>query len=151
DTGGSFTAAGIGNQGTLTFGTTISLGNEEVLTEEGLTAFSGHSTGGNAEFVARSGGNVDFSGSIGPASDHAVSAGSISGVGDYYLGQDQLTVGSNNLSTEVSGVIHDGSIGGGGGTGGSLAKVGTGTLTLSGSNSFTGGTTIHAGILDIAA
>jgi hypothetical protein len=39
-------------------------------------------------------------------------------------------VGLNNLSTEVSGAIVDGEFFGG--TGGSLIKVGTGTLTLSG-------------------
>jgi hypothetical protein len=34
--------------------------------------------------------------------------GSIEGAGTYSLGANQLTVGSNNLSTTVSGVIADG-------------------------------------------
>jgi autotransporter-associated beta strand protein len=54
-----------------------------------------------------------------------------------------LTAGGNNLSTTYSGTIRNGS------GGGSLAltKTGSGTLTLSGSNSYTGGTTVSAGIL----
>ena len=56
-----------------------------------------------------------------------------------------LLVGGNNLSTTVSGVIQDG----GGGTLGSLTKVGTGTLTLTGNNIYMGGTTISAGTLQL--
>ena len=78
-----------------------------------------------------------------------MTAGSIEGGGDYLLGSKQLTVGGNNLSTTVSGSIQDG--GGGGGTGGSLVKVGAGMLTLSGVNTYIGGTTISAGTLAISA
>ena len=60
-----------------------------------------------------------------------------------FLGANRLTVGSNNLSTLFSGAIQDGGFMGG--TGGSLAKIGTGTLTLSGANTYTGGTLISAG------
>jgi autotransporter-associated beta strand protein len=49
------------------------------------------------------------------------------------------------LNTEFSGIIQDS--GEGGGTGGSLYKKGTGTLTLSGANTYTGGTTLSAGTL----
>ena len=48
-----------------------------------------------------------------------------------------LTVGGNGLSTEVSGVIS--------GADGALTKTGAGALTLSGINSYSGGTTITAG------
>jgi autotransporter-associated beta strand protein len=60
-----------------------------------------------------------------------------------------MTVGGNNLSTEVSGTIQDGGAGGGG-TGGSLVKVGAGTLTLSGANTYSGGTTLAGGTLRLA-
>ena len=71
--------------------------------------------------------------------------GSIAGAGLYRIGSKQLTVGTANLSTTVSGIIADG--GAAGGTGGSLVKVGGGTLTLAGANTYTGGTTINEGSL----
>ena len=74
-----------------------------------------------------------------------MTAGSIEGAGSYFLGSKTLTVGSNNLSTEVSGTIADG--GSSGGTGGSLVKVGSGTLTLSGVNTYTGSTIVSTGEL----
>ncbi len=60
---------------------------------------------------------------------------------------NELTVGSNNLSTEVSGTINDGAFCGCAGTGASLVKIGTGTLTLSGLNTYTGPTTVNVGSL----
>jgi autotransporter-associated beta strand protein len=74
-----------------------------------------------------------------------MTAGSIEGQGTYFLGSKALTVGGNNLSTTVSGTISDG--GASGGTGGSLVKVGTGTLTLAGTNTYTGSTAVNAGTL----
>jgi autotransporter-associated beta strand protein len=69
-----------------------------------------------------------------------MTAGSIEGAGTFSLGSNQLTVGSNNLSTEVSGVIS-------GTGGGSLVKTGIGILALSGTNTYTGTTTVNAGAL----
>ena len=74
--------------------------------------------------------------------------GSIEGTGNVFLGARKLTVGSNNFSTTFSGIVQDT----GGiffGTGGSLAKIGTGTLTLSGANIYTGGTTVSGGTLEV--
>jgi hypothetical protein len=53
------------------------------------------------------GGIVDFSGTTGPNNDSKITAGSIEGAGNYYLGSNQLAVGRNNISTKVSGVISD--------------------------------------------
>ena len=50
-----------------------------------------------------------------------------------------LTVGGNGANTTYSGVLS--------GTGSTLTKVGAGTLTLSGANTYTGGTTVSAGTL----
>ena len=84
---------------------------------------------------------MDFSGSTGPVGDRKLSAGSIAGAGSFVLGANELTVGGNNMSTEVSGVIS--------GLLGSLVKVGTGTLTLSGTNTYIGPTTVNAGTLAV--
>ena len=73
--------------------------------------------------------------------------GSIEGEGNVFLGANNLTVGSNNLSTTFSGVIQDG--GQNGGTGGSLTKIGTGTFTLTGANTYTGDTNINRGVLQL--
>ena len=121
-------------------------GNATITAESGaLVVFLDNSTGGNAQLIAKAGGIVDFSGSYGPNNDDKLSVGSIAGAGEFMLGPVQLTVGSNNLSTEVSGAITDGC--GCAGSGGSLVKVGTGTLTLSGTNTYTGATIVDAGKL----
>jgi len=140
--------------GAFDFENSSTAGNAIINTNSGsTTAFFGNSTGGNAQFNTLSGGVVDFSSSKGQGGLNMLSAGSIAGAGDYYLGSNQLTVGSNNLSTTVSGIISN--CAGAGtaceqvaNTGGSLNKVGSGTLTLSGQNTYTGGTTITAGTLN---
>jgi autotransporter-associated beta strand protein len=65
--------------------------------------------------------------------------------GTVFLGANTLTVGSRNLNTIFSGVLQDGGVGGG--TGGSLTKVGTGTLALTGASTYTGTTTVSEGTL----
>lgn len=103
---------------------------------------------GNARIIQNSEKPVDFSVTFGAMGDFRVSAGSIAGTGGYFLGKNQLTVGGNDDSTEVSGVIA--SLGGLiAETGGSLVKAGTGTLTLTGENTYDGGTTVSAGVLQL--
>ena len=67
----------------------------------------------------------------------------INGSGGIQLGAKQLVI--SNADGLISGVIADGGLGGG--TGGSLVKLGTATLELSGQNKFTGSTTINQGTL----
>jgi autotransporter-associated beta strand protein len=67
--------------------------------------------------------------------------GGLSGSRNLDNGGHYLQIGRNNQSTSYSGVLS--------GTGG-LFKRGTGTLTLSGSNSFTGDTYVQSGTLVIA-
>ncbi|MBB6241880.1 autotransporter-associated beta strand repeat-containing protein, partial [Rhodanobacter sp. MP1X3] len=62
------------------------------------------------------------------------------------LGSHALTVGTVD-STMFAGAITDGGIAGG--TAGSLIKIGIGTLALSGANTYTGGTTISGGTLQL--
>jgi autotransporter-associated beta strand protein len=126
--------ATITNNNFLQFANTTTAGNSTITTTSGsLTQFVGNSTAGLARLITD--GTVDFSTNTGPS----ITAGSIEGGGSYSLGSNALTVGGNNLSTTVSGVI--------GGAGGSLIKTGTGILTLSGVNTYTGPTTVNAGAL----
>jgi hypothetical protein len=85
----------------------------------GAIIFSGTSTGGIAQVNVLNSGYLDIS-------DHnrGVTIGSIAGSGNAFLGANRLTVGTNNLDTSFSGVISND------GHGGSLAKVGSGVLTL---------------------
>jgi autotransporter-associated beta strand protein len=58
------------------------------------------------------------------------------------LGANVLTVGDATATHTIAGSIT--------GTGGSVVKVGAGSLTLSGSNGYTGGTTVNQGTLVVA-
>jgi autotransporter-associated beta strand protein len=128
----------VNNQANLFFRNTSSAGDAIIITTAGgLTGFVDSATGGNARFITTAGGAFDIT----SLSSGAMTAGSIEGAGTFSLGSNLLTVGSNNLSTEVSGLIR--------GTGGSLVKVGTGTLTLSGTNSYTGATVVAGGTLSV--
>jgi len=126
----------ITNNGTTSFNASTTAGSSTITTNSGGNVFFfDTSTGGSARFITNAGGSFDMSG----LSSAGMTAGSIEGAGSYVLGAKNLAAGNNNLSTIVSGVIS--------GIGGSLTKVGAGTLTLSGINTYTGATTVNAGTL----
>ncbi|WP_234679595.1 autotransporter domain-containing protein [Bradyrhizobium monzae] len=132
-------SAAITNDGTVTFDGSATAGNATITTDNGATTnFNDTSTGGSAKFVTNAGGTVDISG----LTSGGMTTGSIEGAGSYVLGANTLTTGSLNTSTQVDGVIS--------GTGGGLTKVGTGKLTLTGFNTYTGATTVSAGTLALS-
>src|SRR5271165_6938462 len=115
-----------------------------IVDNNGFVGFVGTSDGAQATIINNAGGEVK----IANLTTGGTSFGSIAGAGTYNLGSKQLTVGSNDDSTTVSGVIEDHFPGGNPDqVGGSLVKVGTGTLTLTGANTYSGGTTIQDGTL----
>jgi len=126
-------------------------GNATITTNNGgVTYFHDNADGGTAQFITAGTGFVDFSGSLGPNGDGRIAAGSIAGSGFYYIGAgNTLVVGGNNLSTEVSGVIADYNPCGCFPGIGNLEKAGTGTLILSGINTYTGTTTVNGGVLQV--
>jgi autotransporter-associated beta strand protein len=140
--------ANITNDGSVSFKGSSSAGFATIHTGGSLAEliFADRSDGGNAQINTDAGGITDFSQSAGPHGDHKLSVGSIEGAGTYLLGGNQLTVGSNDLSKTLSGVIYDG------GLSGSLVKVGLGRFTLANvANTYSGGTTIKQGSLELAA
>ncbi|MEH6953096.1 autotransporter domain-containing protein (plasmid) [Nitrobacter sp. NHB1] len=151
---GTAGSASVTNNSILEFYDSSTAGSASII-NNGTLQFYNTSTAGNASItngaaIAR----IDFSESSGPLNNGQLSAGSIAGNGEFYLGANQLTVGGNNLSTIVSGIISDCgpsglSCGLAGAFGGSLVKVGTGTLTLAGANIYTGATTVDAGTLNV--
>ena len=102
----------------------------------GRIQFDANATGGTARVALFGNGFLTIAAHNAPG----VTIGSLEGSGNVVLGNNNLTVGSRNNSTTFSGVIQDG---------GSLTKIGTGTLTLSGANTYTGATTINAGKLAV--
>jgi autotransporter-associated beta strand protein len=111
------------------------------ITNSGNVYFRDESTAGLARLINNAGGVIDISG----LTNAGMSAGSVEGAGTVFLGSKRLTVGGNNFSTEVSGRFSDGGVAGG--VGGTLVKVGSGTLILSGNNAYTGATLVNEGAL----
>jgi hypothetical protein len=92
--------------------------------DSGSILFNGESTGGTARVeVFSSNGLLDIRGH-----QSGLTVGSIEGNGFIYLGANNLTVGTNDIDTTFYGVISNF------GQGGSLAKVGSGVLTLQGNH-----------------
>jgi fibronectin-binding autotransporter adhesin len=113
-----------------------SAGQARLVNESGgLIDFFDRASADQATVVNNAGAKLD----IGSLVNAGTSVGALDGAGDVLLGGKALTTGGLNTSTTLSGTIS--------GTGGSVVKVGSGTLALTGANSYTGGTTVAAGTL----
>jgi autotransporter-associated beta strand protein len=132
----------ITNNGTVAFSDSSTAGSATITTGAfSTTQFLDTTNAGSASFDTLANGLVDFQLTTGTLNNNKITAGSINGAGNYNLGANELTVGNGGTQT-VSGVIS--------GTGGTLIKIGVGTLILSGTNSYDGGlTTISAGTLQL--
>jgi autotransporter-associated beta strand protein len=91
--------------------------------------------------LVMSGGTLDLYGASQTVGNLSGTSGAVTN--GYAGSTSTLTVGTDNSTQVYSGVLQDGA--------GllALAKVGTGTLTLSSSNAYSGGTTITGGVLQI--
>ena len=142
-----------GNNGTTTFSGVMSgtggltKAGTGTMTLSGANTFTG-ATNVNAGILSLVGGaalsdvtavTVTVPGTLNLVNSETI--GSLAGTGSTTLNANTLTTGGNNGTTTYSGVIS--------GVGGSLTKVGAGTMTLSGANTFTGPTTVNAGILSL--
>jgi autotransporter-associated beta strand protein len=123
-------AAILGAANTFTGPTTITAGSLQLGTNNALqdSTVAINATNG----LLFSGGVGSFNiGALGGTANETLTDTSMSGVA--------LNVGADNATTTYSGNLS--------GTGGSLTKSGSGTLTLSGNNSYTGSTSVSAGTL----
>ena len=133
--------------------------------EPAKLTFEDSSTAGNAALIAYGGSNgapggfIQFVDNSDPGTARiellgnshlfaeGKTIGSLEGSGSVGLESSNLTVGSNNLSTVFSGFMDDNSRFGL--PPGSFTKIGTGTLVLSGASTYTGGTIVNGGVLQV--
>ncbi|MDB6059328.1 MAG: Kelch repeat-containing protein [Verrucomicrobiales bacterium] len=145
--GASVTTYGA-NGGRMGFDYNGSAGNSTIIVNGGtnggpggLVVFSRGGTGDQAHILVNAGGTLDL---YGNAYYGGTSVGTLEGAGSIYLGFGNLNVGGLNSDSTISGVISDYVY-----IPGYLTKIGLGTVTLSGTNTYIGVTTINGGALAI--
>jgi autotransporter-associated beta strand protein len=136
---------------TFVTGNGDSAGNATLIAHGGINGgaggaifFANDTDGGMARVQLDGNGFLDISTRKPPG----LNIGSVEGDGEIFLGANNLGIGGNNLSTQFSGHIQDG--GTYNRTGGAITKIGSGTLTLTGANTYTGTTTVSAGTLQVS-
>ena len=133
---GTVTLAGAN---TFTGATTISAGTLKagVASTAGVNGALGNNSAVTLANVAGAGLDITgFNTQIGSLTGGGATGGNIA------LGANTLTIGASNTSPAAyAGAIS--------GSGGAVTKIGSGTLTLSGTNTYTGGTSINAGTLAV--
>ena len=134
---GAFTTANAYTNNTVITGGTVKLGGPNVIP-------SGAGMGNVVLQPASGTATLDAGGQTNTVNGLA-SSGAGASLVDNSGGAGLLTVGAANVSSAYSGAIKN--------TSGTLAltKIGTGTLTLNGTNTYTGNTTISAGTLALGA
>ncbi|MDI1249894.1 MAG: autotransporter-associated beta strand repeat-containing protein [Lacunisphaera sp.] len=125
--------------GTLTLAGTNTHSGSIAINTGTLAASGGSAIGDTSAVTISSGATFSTAGS-------SETVGSIAGAGTISLGTGTtaLTVGNNGTSTAFSGVIS-------GGANADLVKTGAGTLTLSGTNTFTGNLQLNSGTVALGA
>ncbi|MFI5011657.1 MAG: autotransporter domain-containing protein [Hyphomicrobiales bacterium] len=127
---GGFTKLGAG---TLTLTGASSYSGATLVNVGTLQAGVGHAFSASSAFTVASGAIVDLD-------NFAQGIGSLAGAGKVMLGSATLTTGLDATSTSFSGTIT--------GSGG-LIKAGAGTFTLSGVDTYAGGTNVQGGTLAV--
>ncbi len=138
--------------GVLTFRGSSTAGNATIILEDappygsggigyegGELYFEDYSNGGTARII--NGGEVHFRPDYATTS---MSVGSISGSGVVVIDRGRISIGTNNLSTVVTGSVTSGT------ESAVLIKVGSGTLSLAGLVSVSGGVVVNGGTLRAA-
>ncbi len=164
-TGGSGVISGTITQGTSTLGITQNPFNSVSWTFSGANTFSGgmtltsgilninNATALGTGTFAINGGTIDNTsgGSITLSNNNVQTWGgdfTFTGTNALNLGTGAVTLSANRQVTDSASTLTEGGIVSGAF---SLTKAGAGTLVLTGANTYSGGTTINAGILSFAS